>query len=280
MAVLAYCRASTAKQIASPETQKSIIRQYCLQKGLDFKEDWFVDPATSGKKPIGERPAGKMLLAHMKRGDHLVVARLDRLSRSFVNFGKILETCENMGVILHVCDAPGGELDPSNLMGRMAVHMVCCFADYERRLISIRTQEGLSSLKNAGHVFGPKAVYGYKKVRVFNRRLGKHISQVVPDEYEQKVLKKMLELRVKGWTYERIALWLNNEAGIRTSAGYEWDGARVWKSLKTAIKDLASHEYSATQEEVEKAISERQAMHTLSIAEEDPEEGEEEVDAG
>jgi Resolvase, N terminal domain len=81
--IYGYIRASTDKQIASPETQRQIIEEYARRIGRTV-DHCFVDPATSGKKALFERDAGKELSLTLKKGDEVIVARLDRLSRSFV----------------------------------------------------------------------------------------------------------------------------------------------------------------------------------------------------
>jgi len=78
-----YIRASTDKQIASPETQRQIIEDYANRRGRSV-DRFFVDPAVSGKKPLFEREGGKELMLTLKNGDEVIVARLDRLSRSFI----------------------------------------------------------------------------------------------------------------------------------------------------------------------------------------------------
>ena len=237
-----YGRASTAAQVGSPETQKAIIRDYCQRAGLPFKDEFFIDPATSGKVPIGERPAGKLLLQNLKRGDHIVVARLDRLSRSITNFARILETIEGLGVTLHVCDIPGGELNPNNHIGRLLISILVAFADYERRLNSIRVQEGNASLRSEGHVFGERPKFGYRFRKQWSDRLKKHIKVVEPHPDEQRVLRKMLEMRVKGASQQQIADWLNHKAKIRGRRGGWWHQPNVARALQTAYKALAESE--------------------------------------
>ena len=52
--VYGYIRASTDKQIASPETQREIIEEYARRLGRTV-DAFYIDPATSGKKPLFER---------------------------------------------------------------------------------------------------------------------------------------------------------------------------------------------------------------------------------
>ena len=147
--VYGYIRASTDKQVASPETQREIIEEYARRLGRPVDAS-FIDPATSGKKPLFERGAGKELAAGIRRGGHVIVARLDWLSRSFVGFALILDVWVKLKVVLHLCDMPGGVFDPDNPMSEMMIGILIVFANYERRLISQRTREGLAARRQRG----------------------------------------------------------------------------------------------------------------------------------
>ena len=89
--VYGYIRASTDKQIASPETQRQIIEDYAKRIGRSV-DRYFIDPATSGKKRLQVREAGQDLMATLRSRDTVIVARLDRLSRSFIGFAEILDS--------------------------------------------------------------------------------------------------------------------------------------------------------------------------------------------
>jgi DNA invertase Pin-like site-specific DNA recombinase len=94
--VYGYIRASTDKQIASPETQRQIIEEYARRLGKTV-DRCFVDPATSGKKRLHDRTAGRELMTTLRTRDTVIVARLDRLSRSFIGFAQILDAVTRKG---------------------------------------------------------------------------------------------------------------------------------------------------------------------------------------
>ena len=122
-----YIRASTDKQIASPETQRQIIEDYAKRLGRTV-DRYFIDPATSGKKSLFDREAGKELPLTLKKGDAVIVARLDRLSRSFIGFARILEFWLKHKITMHLCDMPGGVFDPVQPHERNAdrhAHSLC-----------------------------------------------------------------------------------------------------------------------------------------------------------
>jgi DNA invertase Pin-like site-specific DNA recombinase len=124
-----YVRASTDKQVASPETQRQLIIDYAARIGKTV-DDFYVDPATSGKKRLFDREAGKRLMIDIRNGDTVIVARLDRLSRSFIQFAQILDQWVKLKINIHICDMPGGFFDPNNPMSEMTIGILIVFANY------------------------------------------------------------------------------------------------------------------------------------------------------
>src|SRR6185312_7995293 len=101
----------------SPEVQWGLIQQYC--KVCNLPEPLkYVDTATSGKIPLREREAGSVLCASLKKGDHLVIVRLDRAFRKASDCLLMLDECERLGVHLHVCDLLGMPIDLTKAVGK------------------------------------------------------------------------------------------------------------------------------------------------------------------
>jgi DNA invertase Pin-like site-specific DNA recombinase len=90
---------------------------------------------------------GRELMATLRTRDTVIVARLDRLSRSFIGFAQILDSWTKLKVGIHLCDMPGGHFDPDNPMSEMMIGILIVFANYERRLINQRTKEDLQARK-------------------------------------------------------------------------------------------------------------------------------------
>jgi DNA invertase Pin-like site-specific DNA recombinase len=242
MATYGYIRASTAQQIASPAVQKQLIADYCHRAGLNLGGRFFVDPSTSGKINIQERPAGGEMMAGLKSGDHIVVARLDRLTRSLANFANLLEILENRGIALHACDMPGIVLDPANPIARMLMQLLVVFGEFERKIMATRIREGFAAMKREGHVAGPFARYGWSLRKRYNHRLKKDLNYEVPNPDERRLLMKMVELRTQGLSHEDIALYINNKLRIRTRLGKEWSQSSISRVLCNAYEILSIHE--------------------------------------
>src|SRR4051812_18484217 len=86
-----YIRVSTDKQSLSPEAQKKTIEDAAGRMGLRI-DGWYQDAPTrnpdgsfndavSGKVPITERKAGKELCARVRKGDVVIVSKVDRAFR-------------------------------------------------------------------------------------------------------------------------------------------------------------------------------------------------------
>ena len=236
--VYGYIRASTDKQIASPETQRQIIEDYAKRRGRSV-DRFFVDPAVSGKKPLFDREGGKELSLILRKGDEVIVARLDRLSRSFIGFARILEFWLKHKITMHLCDMPGGVFDPDNPMSEMLIGMLIVFANYERRLISVRTREGLQARKLRGEKYCRWAEYGWRWEKHIDPRLKKQVNVKVPDENERAILRKVVELRAAGCSFDQIRQHLNYQMKARTRMGGEWNTGRISFLFRQGLRLMA-----------------------------------------
>src|SRR5262249_55842792 len=144
------------------ETQKALIIEYAMKHGATIDDDaWYVDPDSCGADPLSERPAGGSLLQDLNKGDQVYVARLDRMSRSFIDFARILQRFMDLDVKFTMCDL-GQTFDPKNPMSKLLVGILILFASYERDLIIQRTKEGLANLRKQGRRFTRWPEYGFK----------------------------------------------------------------------------------------------------------------------
>jgi DNA invertase Pin-like site-specific DNA recombinase len=238
--VYGYIRASTDRQIASPETQRQIIEEYARRLGKTV-DRYFIDPAASGKKRLHDRNAGRELMATLRVRDTVIVARLDRLSRSFIGFAQILDTWTKLKVGIHLCDMPGGHFDPDNPMSEMMIGILIVFANYERRLISVRTREGLQARKQRGERYCRWAEYGWRWDKRHDPVLGKDVNVKLADEGERAIMAKCVELRAAGSSLDKIRQHLNYEMKARTRLGDHWTTGRVAVLVQQGLRFLAEN---------------------------------------
>jgi DNA invertase Pin-like site-specific DNA recombinase len=148
MAQLFYGRSSSASQDSGLQLQIDRAKSLGIDARFIFSE------LKSGKDT--KRPALQKLLATMRKGDVVIVTKLDRLARSVSDLKSVVRSLENAGVDFKVLDQP---IDTTTAHGRLFFHMVSAFAEFERDLINDRAREGrekhLSKLRSKGLKPGP-----------------------------------------------------------------------------------------------------------------------------
>src|SRR5689334_17325044 len=107
-----------------------------------------------------ERPALQQLLAdiHARKVDCVVVYKVDRLSRSLLDFARLLSLFEKRGVSFVSVTQ---EFNTSTSMGRLTLHILLSFAQFEREIISERTRDKLSAARRKGKWTGGNPALGY-----------------------------------------------------------------------------------------------------------------------
>ena len=152
--VLTYLRVSTSEQALSGlglEAQRATITAYAERKGLTIVGE-YCDEGISAKSLTG-RPAALAALAAVCAGSAagLLVAKMDRLSRSVVDGAGLMERAAREGWALHFADL---DLDTSTPAGEMAANIIISGSQYERRLISQRTRDALAAKRARGERLG------------------------------------------------------------------------------------------------------------------------------
>lgn len=197
---LGYTRVSTDDQAvngAGLGAQASTIRAACLERGWELAE--LITDTESGATV--KRPGIARAVAALDAGlaDVLMVAKLDRLSRSLRDYSALVERAAKKGWQLVVLDAPVGTDTP---MGEAMLGIMAVFAQLERRLIGQRTREALAAKRAAGVVLGR------------------------PRSVAPAVVARAKHLRGGGLSYQRIADILAAE-GRATATGGKWHPSTV-----------------------------------------------------
>jgi site-specific DNA recombinase len=107
-----------------------------------------------------ERPALQRLLADIEDGkiDCVVVYKVDRLSRSILDFSKIVERFERRGVSFVSVTQ---QFNTGTSMGRLMLNVLLSFAQFEREIISERTRDKIAAARRRGKWMGGKPLLGY-----------------------------------------------------------------------------------------------------------------------
>lgn len=105
------------------------------------------------RSAVRDRPELDRLLADLKGGDVLVVYKLDRLARSVSQFVRVFELLRSKGVAFRSLTE---SIETDSPHGRMFLHMLSAFAEFERELIRERCLAGQLAARAAGKTWGRK----------------------------------------------------------------------------------------------------------------------------
>ena len=122
-----------------------------------------------------DRPELHRLLDHLRKGDVLVVWKLDRLSRSLRD---VLTIMEGLGEAKAGFRSLTEAIDTTTAAGRMMMQMVGAFAEFERAMLRERTKAGLDSARREGRIGGrrPKLTLTQQRKRLSISLQGRRIA--------------------------------------------------------------------------------------------------------
>lgn len=211
--VIGYARVSTAEQAVSGlglEAQRASVTAECRRRGwelLAIHEDAGVSGAA-----IAKRPALGTALDRLARGeaDVLMAHRLDRVSRSVLDFHTLLARAQREGWCMALLECG---LDTTTPHGEAMVGVSAVFSQLERRLISQRTSAALAAKKAAGV------------------RLGR------PRSLPLAIVERVVAEREAGATMTAIADRLTAEGVARAQGGARWYASTVAAVLHSAELD-------------------------------------------
>jgi site-specific DNA recombinase len=133
-----------------------------------------------------ERPALQNLLADIEAGeiDCVIVYKVDRLSRSLLDFTKIVEKFDQHGVSFVSVTQ---QFNTSTSMGRLVLNVLLSFAQFEREMISERIRDKVAASRRRGKWSGGMPLLGYT---VENTKL-------IVDEVEADRVRQIFELYIR-----------------------------------------------------------------------------------
>jgi DNA invertase Pin-like site-specific DNA recombinase len=170
MRVLGYARVSTSEQAdsrAGLEAQRAAIEAECRRRGWRLVE--IVEDAGFSARDL-RRPGIRSVLERLEKGEAegLVVAKLDRLSRSMLDFTSVMALAQRQGWSIVALDAP---VDTTTPAGEAMASVMAVFAQFERRLIGQRTREALEQKRAQGVRLGrPRQLPAAVRARIRRRR--------------------------------------------------------------------------------------------------------------
>ena len=163
---MGYIRVSTVRQVeegTSITNQSESIRKYAKSNGLKIRStDFVIDDGVSGGIPIWDRKNGRRLVKMVESGkySHLIVTKMDRMSRLTSDAISTIDKLRKAGVGLHIIDMGGQSLDTGSSIGRFFLTVIASLAELESGIVSERTREAMQYLRKNGLRF-TNAIYGW-----------------------------------------------------------------------------------------------------------------------
>lgn len=225
-----YVRVSTSNQAEEGESldeQIQKLRGYCSYKNWNdhavYREEGF-----SGKDL--KRPAFQRMMADIQRGkiNTVIVKKIDRLSRSIIDFENVYKLFDDKGIDLISIQE---NFDTSTAIGRSVIRIVLIFAQLEREQTSERTIDVMAYRAKQGLFNGGYPRLGYD-IDYENKSL-------VPNESEIPIVNEIFATYIRLGSLSETAKELNNK-GYRlkswtTSAGRKRVGEKFQKNNVSRI---------------------------------------------
>jgi len=129
-------------------------------EGWTVSEEMYDDGGFTGANT--DRPALQKLLndIKLKRINCVVVYKVDRLSRSLLDFSQLLQFFDENGVAFVSITQ---QFNTNTSMGRLTLNILLSFAQFEREIISERTKDKMGAARKRGQWLGGKPPLGYKR---------------------------------------------------------------------------------------------------------------------
>jgi site-specific DNA recombinase len=219
--IAAYIRVSTDEQADkgnSLKEQQERLNSYC--KAMGWEEPvFYIDDGYSAKNL--NRPAMQRLIEDVKKGEikYVLTTKLDRLTRNLLDLLQVVNMFDEFK-----CNfvSASESFDTSTAAGRMVLHLLGVFAEFERERISERVKDNMTLLAKNTTKAITQPCYGYDVVE----------GQYRINELEAQYVKLMFDLAENGHGHRKIAKILN-ERGARTKRGKMWDQTNVKRLMRT-----------------------------------------------
>ena len=212
MAVYGYIRASTLKEVATPEEQEDAIlattEKFALPDPL-----LCIDPHTEGHRPLFERIGGHQLAMQLERGDMVICTKLGLLCRTVEQLAVILDTFHRQGVRVYICGTDWGWLDPSLPLFKLINGIIISLIDFEKEanLLAFKEKKARKTIAAMDWKPGDTPPYGWQVEDRQNCATGEAEKILVSNPKEQEIMRRVVELRAKGWSNRRIAEKFNTD---------------------------------------------------------------------
>jgi len=220
--IVSYIRVSTDKQGKSGlgiEAQREAVARFATAEGLEVVAEYVEVETGKGSDALERRPQlAAALAAARKLKSHVVVAKLDRLSRDVAFISGLM--AHKVGFIVAEL---GADCDPFML------HIYAALAEKERHLISARTTAALAAKKAQGATLGNRTNLAEAQA------LGVARVRAAADGFAANVLPIVRQMQSSGVRTPKAIAEALNARGVRTARGGQWHPTTVRNLLARGI---------------------------------------------
>ena len=205
---IGYIRVSTEKQAEhgfSLEAQTEKLKAYAMLYDIELI-DLVVE---QGSAKSVQRDGLQAALGRLGQdADGLLVVKLDRLTRSVADLGRLVETYFQNYALLSV----GEQIDTRSAAGRLVLNVLASVSQWEREVIGERTSAAMQHMRSLNKYTGGKTPYGYDLVS----------GSLVENEAEQAIIQLVAKYKAQGLSYSKIGRVLAG-AGHLSRTGRTFD---------------------------------------------------------
>ena len=178
------------------ESQRAICSAYVSSqrhRGWTELANHYDDGGESGASLV--RPALQELLADIERGlvDVVVIYKLDRLTRTLLDFVRLIDLFEQYGVAFVSVTQ---NFDTADSTGRLILNVLLTFAQFEREIAGDRLRDKFGAMRRRGMFIGGHPPFGYELID----------KKLVPHAGEAKIVRSMFKRYLEVESYQKIAL--------------------------------------------------------------------------
>ena len=233
-----YTRKSTAagldQDFNSLDAQREACEQYIASRvhaGWYLLPERYDDGGFTGANL--ERPAFQKLMQDIEQGkiDIVITYKVDRLSRSLLDFARIMDLFQRAGVSFVSVTQ---NFSTADAMGRLTLNMLMSFAEFEREMIAERTRDKMAAARRKGKWIGGRVPLGYRVdggKLVIDEDEAALVREIFRVYQEEKSLLATAEiLNARGWRTKKCITRTDKHTG-----GLRWDKGSVHRQLTNPV---------------------------------------------
>ncbi|MDP4180837.1 MAG: recombinase family protein [Bacillota bacterium] len=203
---------------------------FCKREIFDQEYKVYTDKGYSGGNT--NRPAFETMLSDIKAGliEKVIVYKLDRISRSILDFARIIETFKKHNVDFQ---SSTEKFDTSTPIGNAMLNITMVFAQLERETIQKRVKDNYYQRGKKGFYIGGRAPFGYIKVETKVEGLKTYTFDI--DKQRVEYLMKIYDLYANtDMSLGQISNYLN-ENNVAAAEGGAWDSSKISRILRNPV---------------------------------------------